>query len=140
MSLRGVATFDESGEQLNQLKLAHLSFNQTALKDVVVTRSWARATTSRSPPVLSMPNPSIAVNGDGAKEEAEADPRRGATFRVSAAGSDDHALRAPAVSCRSVELGLERLSDGWNRIQITGAVPKHAVETQTRHGGPRQRR
>lgn len=124
MSLRGVASFDESGEQLNQLKLAHLTFNDTALEDVVVTRAGEGYDIQVSSGALDA-EPFNAVNGadkEGSTEgrdEAEGDQ----PFRVNARALSTMRF-AEGRFLSDVELGLERFPDGWNRIQIKGVVPK----------------
>ena len=131
LSLKGTARFDDSGAALSRIDLAHLAFNETELKGVIVNRVGdgydirVQAGALDAEPFNSM------GESDKAKASGTADEER-RPFRVKARGlrtmhfADDRFLS-------DVELALEKRSDGWNRIHIEGTVPR---TLWTRKGGP----
>ena len=132
LSLKGAARFDDSGEALSRIDLAHLAFNETALKGVIVKRVGDGYDIQVQTGALDAEPFSSLGESDKAKAISGTADEERQPFRFNARGlrtmhfADDRFLS-------NVELALEKLSDGWNRIHIKGAVPR---TLWTRKGGP----
>ncbi len=125
LRLKGEARFDETGSELVWAGLQELDFDDTSLKDVEVR--WAGERTevrAGSGVVNAAPFLEDEEEPETRSAEGSAKGDEEASFRI-VAPALERVYLGPNRYLETVSVDLDRIPQGWNRIEFNGEIPPH---------------